>query len=354
MMISKRGIIVWIFIFATFLTVMASLSMAVLLINEGAAAIVTPYILGSIAGAQSVEIYLWLSITTTFIFLGITCIIIYLKQPPDPEIVKLLLKVGGNLAALRKAQETSVTELVDQMEYGRKVNQKFFSTVSSDLKEDKKETIDLLTKQGKAVKKISSDLVSTLETKTAETGEKLSADLKRQEAVMLGVKRISEEGATDLKSQRAELEEIKLRLERIEGNMVPNQANLKSLDNPEDIKGIGPALGKELRTLGVTSVGDFLTTDPDVIGEKTRISKEMAENLQASAQLMMIPAVDSSNAELLIEAGIKSRKQLAEQDLIQLSRRVSEIAKIYVEQGKISKEEYPTIEQISFWIRNAR
>ena len=30
-----------------------------------------------------------------------------------------------------------MTEIADQMEYGRKVNQKFFSTISNDFKEDK-------------------------------------------------------------------------------------------------------------------------------------------------------------------------------------------------------------------------
>ena len=113
-------------------------------------------------------------------------------------------------------------------------------------------------------------------------------------------------------------------------------------------------MGKELSDLGITSVGEFLTTDPVIIGEKTRVSQEMAENLQAMAQLMMIPGVDANDAEILIDAGIKSRRELADQDLIQLSRKVGEIAKIYVDQGKISKDEYPTIEEISSWIRMAR
>ncbi|MFH1328264.1 MAG: DUF4332 domain-containing protein [Candidatus Bathyarchaeota archaeon] len=113
-------------------------------------------------------------------------------------------------------------------------------------------------------------------------------------------------------------------------------------------------MGKELRSLGITSVGEFLTTDPVVIGEKTRVSQEMAENLQATAQLMMIPGVKSSDAELLIESGIKSRKELADHELIQLSRKVGALAKIYVDQGKISKDEYPTIEEIASWIRMAR
>ena len=353
-MVVKRGITVWISAFATFLAILSSFAMAILLINEGADSIVRPYIIGSIFGDLSVESYLWISVTTTFIFLGLTCIIAYLKQPPNPEIVKMFLKVGGNLAALRKTQENTITEMTDQMEYDRKVNQKFFNKVNSNFEETNKETFALLAEQRRMIKKARLDLISAIEKKAGETGEKMSADLKKQETVMRGVKRLSEEGATALKNQRSELEEIRLRLERIEGNMVPIQAKLKTFDNPEDIKGIGPSFGKELSGLGITSVGEFLTTDPLVIGEKTRVSQEMAENLQAMAQLMMIPGVDANDAELLIEAGIKSRKELADHDLIQLSRKVGEIAKIYVDQGKISKDEYPTIEEISSWIRMAR
>jgi len=353
-MVVKRGITVWISAFATFLAILSSFAMVILLLNKEAGAIVNPYILGSIFGDLSVESYLWISVTTTFIFLGITCIIAYRKQPPKPEIIKMFLKVGGNLAALRKAQENTIIETADQMEYDRKVNHKFFNKVNSNFEETNKETLAILADQRKMIKKARLDMISTIEKKTDETGEKLSADLKKQGTVMIGVKRLSEEGATALKNQRAELEEIKLRLGRIEGNIVPTQAKLKTFDNPEDIKGIGPALGKELSGLGITSVGEFLTTDPTIIGEKTRVSQEMAENLQSTAQLMMIPGVDANNAEILIDAGIKSRRELADQDLIQLSRKVGEIAKIYVDQGKISKDEYPTIEEISSWIRTAR
>jgi len=69
-MIAKRGIIVWLSAFVTFLSIMGSFAMVVLLINEGSGSIVSPYVIGSIAGALSVETYLWMSITTTFIFLG--------------------------------------------------------------------------------------------------------------------------------------------------------------------------------------------------------------------------------------------------------------------------------------------
>jgi predicted flap endonuclease-1-like 5' DNA nuclease len=350
----KRGITVWISAFVASLSIMYSFAMIIRLINEGAGAIVNPYIISDIVGGLNVETYLWMSVTATFIFLGITCIIAYRKQPPDPEIIKMFLKVGGNLATLRKAQEASITETASQMEYNRKVNQKIFSNIKLDLEETNKEIITLLAKQRGAVKKIRLDLVSTIEKKTAETGEKLSTDLRKQETAMIRLKRLNEESLAALNKQRAGLEEIELRLERIEGNMVPIQAKLKSLDNPENIKGIGPSLGKELTGLGITSVGDFLTTDPYVIGEKTRISQELAENLQAMAQLMMIPGLDANDAELLIDVGVSSRRELAGQDLIELSRKVSEITKIYVDQGKISKDECPTIEEVSSWIRMAR
>ena len=353
-MITKRGITVWIAAFATFLAVLTSFAMAILVINEGAGSIVSPYILGGILGDLSAATYLWISVTTTFIFLGITCILAYSKQPPNPEIVKMFLKVGGNLAALRKAQEASIIDISDKMEYDKKVNRKFLNTINSNFEETNKETLAILTDQQKTIKKTRRDLISAIEQKVGETGEKMSADLKKQETVIVGVKRLNEEGATALKNQQTDLEEIKLRLERIEGTMVPIQAKLKTFDDPEDIKGIGPALGKELKGLGITSVGEFLTTDPVVIGEKTRISQEMAENFQAEAQLMMIPGVDANDAEILVEAGIKSRKELADQDLIKLSRKVGEIAKIYVDQRKISKDEYPTIEEMSSWIRMAR
>ena len=351
----KRGITVWLSGFATLLAVLCSISMAMMLITEGQEAIVRPYLIGDLLGDLSVETYIWISIAATFTFLGITCIIGYRKKAPDPEIIKMFLKVGGNLAALRKTQEAAITETADQMEHNRKINHKFFGKVSEDLGEANKSTLAQLETQNKTVKKTRQDLVSAVNKMAAETGEKVSVDLKKQETALIGIRRLSEEGAAALKKQQAELEEIKRRLETIEGNIVaPVQAKLKSLDNPEEIKGIGPALGKELRELGILSVGDFLTTDSAVIGEKTRVSQEMAENMQSMAQLMMIPGVEANYAELLVESGIKSRKELSSQDLIQLGRKVIEIAKIYVEQGKISKDEYPTIEEIFSWIRMAK
>lgn len=353
-MSTQRGIVIGISAFITFLSIMTSIGMVVLLINEGEGSIVSPYFLSLIAGAQPVETYLFTSLVASSICLAVTCIIIFRKQPPDPEIVRLLLSIVGNLATLKQNHENSLNEISENLKNDRKLNQTLFSQVSSELEEGKKEALDLLAKQGTALKKVRSDLVSTLEAKMIENREKVLIDLKKQEGVILGVKRLAEEYASNLNNQRTELEDIRIGLGRIEENLVTNQAKLSSLDDPEEIKGIGPALGKDLRLLGISTVGEFLTTDSSVIGEKTRVSKEMAENLQAIGQLMMVPGVDSSDAELLVDAGIKSRKELAEHDLIQLSRNVGELAKIYVEQGKLSNDQRPSIEEIAYWRRMSR
>ena len=130
-MVSRREIIIWVSISATFLAVLCSVAMVVLLINEGAGSIVRPYIigdiLGSLVGDLNVESYLWISVITTFILLGITSIITFRKQPPDPEIIEMLENVGENLAALNKTQEDSMTEVAEQLEYSRKTNRKGFN-----------------------------------------------------------------------------------------------------------------------------------------------------------------------------------------------------------------------------------
>jgi len=326
-MVEKREVIIWISAFATFLAILSSVAMTIQLINVGEGTIVHPYILGDIIGGLvgnlTVEYYLLITIIATFILLGITCLIAFRRRPPDPELVRMLVTIGGNVAALRKTQEETLTEMIGQLEYNQKANRKFFNDVNSKVEDATQEIIATLGSQEKAIKKARRDLITIIENRAKET------------------------------EQRAKLEEIKLGLEKLEEKLMPVQAKLNSLDNVEEIKGIGPRLGEELKGLGIISVREFLTADPMLIGEKTRLSLETAENLQTIAQLLMVPGITETDAEMLIDAGIKSRKELAEQDLIQLSSKVGEIAKIYANQGKITKDEYPTIEEIYSWIRMA-
>lgn len=356
----KRGVAIWI---SGFLTFLAALSLIAVVVywtrpDVNLNSVLKPYLVGdiisSLIGDSRVETYFWMSLVATFIFLGITCIIAYRKLPPDPEIVKMFVKVGGNLAALKKTQEITATELAGNIENSKIASQELFKKTETDLENAKKETLAAMEKQDEKMQKVRRDMISTFETKFSETREEMSGALKKQETEIRQVGRLNKQGAATLKEQRAELEDIKIRLQKIEEEMMPPQPRLKSQDNPEDIKGIGPRLGEELRAIGITNVGEFIIADPVIVDEKTRLSLDMAERLQATAQLMMIPGVDENDADLLVDAGITSKRRLADQDLVLLSRKISEIAETYIKEEKMSKDEKPTIEEISSWIKMAK
>jgi predicted flap endonuclease-1-like 5' DNA nuclease len=353
----KRGIAVWISGFLTFLTALSSFGMVIYWIREGRDFILRPYLIGditsSLAGDLSVENYLWIFLTATFILLGITCVIIYRKQPPDPEIVKMFVKVGGNLAALRKTQEATATELAENIEYNRKTSRDLFKKANTNITDAKKETLAELEIQGKTVQKVGRSILS-VEKKVGETREEMLGALKKQETRIQEAVRLTKQSAATVKKQRVELEDIRSNLVRIEERLKPLQPKLKSQDNPEEIRGIGPRLGEELRTLGIMNAGDLIIADPALVDEKTRVSRDMAERLQATAQLLMVPGVDENDAELLVDSGITSRKILADQELVPLGRKIGELAKTYVADGKLSEDEKPTIEEVSSWIRMAK
>jgi len=350
----KRGIAVWISGFLTFLAALSSFATVMYWIREGRDFLLKPYLIGDYIGELRIEEWFWISIITAFIFLGLTCIIAYRRLPPDPEIVKMFVKVGGNLAVLRKTQEATATELSEKLENNRATSEQLFKKAETNLEGAKKEMLDTLEKQEKSMQKVRRDTISTVETKVNETREEMSGMLEKQGATIGKVERLGKLGAEAVKKQRTELEDIRNRLEKIEGQLMPPQPRLKSQDNPEEIRGIGPRLGEELKSIGITNVGELIMADPAIIDEKTRVSREMAERLQAIAQLLMIPGVDENDAELLLEAGVTSRRELAAKDLIPLGRKIGEITKTYIEEGKMSEDEKPTIEEISSWIRMAK
>jgi len=244
-------------------------------------------------------------------------------------------------------------ELSEKLENNRTTSEQLFKKANTNLEKAKKEMLDMLEKQEKTVQKVRRDMISAVETKVNEPREKMLGMLEKQGTTIRKVERLSKLGAETIKKQRTELEDIRNRLEKIEGQLMPPQPTLKSQDNPEEVRGIGPRLVKELRSIGITNVGELIVADPVVIGAKTRVSQEATERLQATAQLLMVPGVDENDAELLLEAGVTSRKELATQDLVPLGRKIGEIAKIYIEERKLSDDEKPTIEEISSWIRMA-
>ncbi len=171
---------------------------------------------------------------------------------------------------------------------------------------------------------------------------------------MQKVERMSRQSAKKVEKQVASLVDMRSKLEKMEAELTSPQPMLTSRNDLEEMKGVGSVLGKELRSLGLTNIGELIATDPTTIAADAHPSPEMVEHLQQKALLLMTPGLTESDARLLKEVEVTSRKELAEQDPLSLSRKIEEVAKIYVEKGKISREEKPTIEEITSWIKHAK
>jgi len=300
----KRGFIVWILGFLTFLASLSTFHAVVLwAINGGEDRIAKTYLISNITGELRITTYFWISTTITFIFLGLTTIVAYWKPPPDPALAKTFLKIERDMM-------TNRNRLEEQSKTIREVHEEWF-TVMESIGDFKEETLAQLEKQRRTLRKVSADTI------------------------------------------QKEMSKMKTRLKNIEERLTPPQPKITSLDAPEKIKGIGPKLGDALRAMGITSVGELITADPAIISVKTRLSQKAAKDLQATAQLQMVPGVDEIDAELLKEVGVFTIKELARQDPIQLSREIAEITKTYVEQEKIDENKKPSIEEVMLWVKLA-
>jgi len=360
----KRGIVVWILGFITFLAALNTLYAVRLGALENTGSAVQLYIISDITeilfGTQQIRVmhYFWASTIVTFVFLGFTAIAANRKPPLDPAMVKMFVKLDANLTANRKtlsegleenkgAIEAARTDVLEVVEGYKKASERFLSTTRD-------EVMSGLEEQGKRIQSVGKALLSKIETSVSNVRKETLVALGKQGGAIQKVQRLNKRSIEKIEKQMAELADMRARMERMEGAFMPPQPKLTSLNKPEDVRGIGPRLAEELKAMGITSVGELITADPATIDEKTRVSQEMAIHLQATAQLMMIPGVDENDAELLKEAEVFTMRELAEQDPIQLSGKIREIAKTYVEQGKITESEKPTVEEILSWVKLAK
>jgi len=100
----KRGIVVWILAFLTFIAALNAVSAVILWATQGLySTFALPYPFDFLISSLQVDIYLWTSIALTFIFLGFTCVAAFRKPPTDPALIKMFVKLDGNLTANRKA-----------------------------------------------------------------------------------------------------------------------------------------------------------------------------------------------------------------------------------------------------------
>lgn len=350
----KKSIGVWILGFLTFLAAINVIYAVLLWKLDGPYMYTDPYIIGNWIGDIQISTYFWISATATFIFLGLTSIVAFRRVPPDPAIVRMLVKLGGHLAGTRKMVETAQKDLNDGLANNRMAYQHLFKKANEDLENTREEMLSALGKQKKTMEKVQRDALSKIKAGLDGVRKEMLGRLDRQAKAIQTVTRVSRRNTEIVGKQGQSLAEMRSNLEGLEVNLQPPKATLTSRNELEEINGVGSGLGKELRSLGLTNVGELIATDPATIAEKTRPSRETVERLQQKALLLMVPGIEENDVRLLKEVGVSSRGDLADQDPLVLSRRLEEAARTYVELGKISNDEKPTIEEVASWVKNAR
>jgi len=300
----RRGAAVWALAFLCFLAALNVFNAALKLTLQGINSTIEFSLFGSVILSNiNIEVYFWVSIILTLVIFGVTVLVIYRGFPVDPEVLERLAKL--------EEKATLNANMLENTQMG------FFRR----FEENEKTTDD-------AVRKISLNL----EEATKQSNENLAA----------------------VKKHMMELTEIRKGVEKMEKELAPTKPKLASRSKTSSLKGVKPRLTKEMQAMGITNIGEFLTTDPVIIAQKSRETPETITNLQAMAQLMMVPGIDENDAELLVKVGVRSHRELANQDPVQLCKAVVGIVKAYVEQKKMSANRVPTVEDVSSWIRLAK
>lgn len=361
----KKGIAVWILGFLTFLAFLNAFNAALQWTLNGSDHQFEPYLISQFTGNIQVKLYFWISVATTFVFLGSTAVMAFRKPPLDPDLVEMFTNMNDNLAAYKIALEegleanmtaigTVKTDLLEKMEAQKRVNEESFRTLGAGFENTRKETLDALEKREKSLQKVSRELSSAIDTSINNVREEVLGALAKQEKVIENVGRSSKRSTRTIEKVTADLAEMRTRLETLETALALPQPKLTSQSSPMDLRGIGPHLAEELEAMGISNVGEFLTADPAAIDEKTRLTRETAERLQETVQLLMIPGIDKTDVELLEKTGVTNRKELAKHDPFELYRELSVVAKTYVEEKKISEAEKPMVEEVVSWVKLAK
>jgi predicted flap endonuclease-1-like 5' DNA nuclease len=371
-----QGKAIWILGFFSFLAGLSAIHAIILWANLGPEGIYQPYLIGSLTGGIPVYVYLSIAIIATFVFLGATSI----RTVSELSNKDLLNEINAKANTLESGQRLQqkvleslqarvflVDESLDSMrkevakafgKQGEEIKQVHANLVGrfdSKLADAKNGITRQLSEQGEEIKEIQADLVNRFDSKLADVKEGTMRQLVKIENTMARHERRNRKNVKDILKQTGEIADIRLKMEKLESELAKMpKPQLTSQSNIEEVKGIGKNTGNELREMGITNVGELVLTDPAVIAEKTGMSEKMVEKLQGRAQLAMVPGVKNKEMTLLEEVGVTNRKELANQDPLELGRKINGIFKVYVEEGKISEAEKPTIEEVYSWIKFAK
>lgn len=374
-----RGKAIWILGFFSFLAGLNAITAVVLSINLGIESTFQPYLISTLTGGLPTYFYLIVSIIVTLIFLGGTAskIVTELSNIPilnqiNTKVYKLeegqklqqsdLKSLKGNVFLVANNLETTKKEITkmfaEQDNEIKAVQTSLANKINKKSTEMKSEIENQLTKSfdenAEMLKQFHTSITNRFTSESTEMKVEIENQLVQIEEAMKKQDQSVKKTGKNISKQKTEITNIQTKLEKLENEFVKPEPQLTSKSNPEKVRGIGPTTMNELKEMGITTVGQLIMEDPQVIAEKTSTSQKTAQKLQGIAQLSMVPGVAEKDIILLEEAKITNRKELANQDPIELSQKISKVFKIQLEEGKIQETEKPTIEEIQSWVKNAK
>jgi hypothetical protein len=366
-----KGITIWILGFFSFLAGANVVNATIMWFSLGPTATVPPYLIGDLIGAIPVYVYMLISVLVTLAFLGGTSHQVLSELSVIDQVMEIDLKTN-HLQDGQEAQRNTLEDVQNKVSVvdesiertSRKLSKELSnqgdsikqSVEASDQSQQK--TLDGLQGRMTLVDKNLNEVKKTLVAQAeliqgigANLAESVRPQLTDVKEALLKLESRNEKTSAAVAQQKGEIEKIKLNLEKLEGSLVAPTSLITSQSNVEDVKGIGPNKGAELKEIGITNAGDLIMADPKVVAEKMGSSDKTVERLQGRAQLSMIPGLKEKDLLLLEELDITDRKSLASQDTIELSKKINAIFKVNLAKGKISEGDRPTIEEIDSWVK---
>ena len=371
-----QGKTIWILSFFSVLSGLSAIHAIILWINLGIDGIFQPPLIGGLTGGIPIWAYLLISIIATFAFLGVTSAKV-VSELSNKDLLNEINAKANTLESGQKLQQKVIESLqarvflVDESLDGmrkevakafgkqgeeiKQVHADLANKFDSELADVKGEMARQINAQREEIKKINANLANLFTKNLAEVRDETARQLGKIGNTMARHDQRNSKNAKAILKQMGEIAAIKLTIEKLEDELAKMpKPELTSQSNIEEVRGIGETTGNELREMGITNVDELVLTDAAAIAEKTDMSAKMVEKLQGRAQLAMVPGVKEKDLVLLEEAGVTNRKELANQDPLELGRKINGIFKVYVEEGKVSEAEKPTIEEIYSWVKFAK
>jgi predicted flap endonuclease-1-like 5' DNA nuclease len=373
--VTLQGKTIWALGFFSVLSGLNAIVAIVLAIELGIEGQFEPYLIGSLTGGIPTYVYLIVSIIATLIFLGGTSSKIVSELSNKSLLNEINAKVSNLETGQRIQQEVleslqARVFLVDESlngmrkevtrEFGKQEEElkraqtNIVRKFDSELTAIKSEMVKQLNGQREEIKKTNANFVNSF--------TKNLVDVKNELATLLAgmSDSMSKHEQRNIKSEKAilkqqnEITEVKTKLERLETEFIKPKPQLASQNRVEEVRGIGETTGKDLRAMGITTVGELVLTDSDMISVRTGMSEKMVEKLQGRAQLAMVPGIQEKDLILLEEAGVTNWKELSSQESLELGRKINSIFNRYVAEGKMTEAEKPSIEEIDSWVKFAK